>query len=218
MNFELMANSFPLLLAGAAITVEITAMSVTFGLLIGCMIGIARLCSIKPLRYFANVYVDFIRGTPLLVQIFLVYFALPNIIGSRVDPFVAAISACSINSGAYVAEIFRAGIQSIDKGQMEAGRSLGMTWAQTMRYIIMPQAFKNVVPTLANEFIVLLKETSVAGYIGLQDLTKGGDIIKSRTYSAFMPLIAVALIYLVMVMIFSYLVKLLERRLSRSEH
>ena len=98
MNFELMANSFPLLLAGAAITVEITAMSVTFGLLIGCMIGIARLCSIKPLRYFANVYVDFIRGTPLLVQIFLVYFALPNIIGSRVDPFVAAISACSINS------------------------------------------------------------------------------------------------------------------------
>ena len=98
MNFELMANSFPLLLAGAAITVEITAMSVTFGLLIGCMIGIARLCSIKPLRYFANVYVDFIRGTPLLVQIFLVYFALPNIIGSRVDPFVAAISACSITA------------------------------------------------------------------------------------------------------------------------
>lgn len=98
MNFELMANSFPLLLAGAAITVEITAMSVTFGLLIGCMIGIARLCSIKPLRYFANVYVDFIRGTPLLVQIFLVYFALPNIIGSRVDPFVAAISACSIKA------------------------------------------------------------------------------------------------------------------------
>ena len=161
MNFELMANSFPLLLAGAAITVEITAMSVTFGLLIGCMIGIARLCSIKPLRYFANVYVDFIRGTPLLVQIFLVYFALPNIIGSRVDPFVAAISACSINSGAYVAEIFRAGIQSIDKGQMEAGRSLGMTWAQTMRYIIMPQAFKRIIPPLGNEFIAMLKDSSL---------------------------------------------------------
>ena len=172
MNFELMANSFPLLLAGAAITVEITAMSVTFGLLIGCMIGIARLCSIKPLRYFANVYVDFIRGTPLLVQIFLVYFALPNIIGSRVDPFVAAISACSINSGAYVAEIFRAGIQSIDKGQMEAGRSLGMTWAQTMRYIIMPQAFKRIIPPLGNEFIVLIKETSIVGYVGMSDLTR----------------------------------------------
>ena len=129
-----------------------------------------------------------------------------------------AILAFVINSGAYVAEIFRSGISSIERGQFEAGRSLGFNYAQTMWYIIMPQAFKNVVPTLANEFIVLLKETSVAGYIGLQDLTKGGDIIKSRTYSAFMPLIAVALIYLVMVMIFSYLVKLLERRLSRSEH
>ena len=129
-----------------------------------------------------------------------------------------AILAFGINSGAYVAEIFRSGISSIERGQFEAGRSLGFNYAQTMWYIIMPQAFKNVVPTLANEFIVLLKETSVAGYIGLQDLTKGGDIIKSRTYSAFMPLIAVALIYLVMVMIFSYLVKLLERRLSRSEH
>ena len=129
-----------------------------------------------------------------------------------------AILAFGINSGAYVAEIFRSGISSIERGQFEAGRSLGFNYAQTMWYIIMPQAFKNVVPTLANEFIVLLKETSVAGYIGLQDLTKGGDIIKSRTYSAFMPLIAVALIYLCMVMIFSYLVKLLERRLRRSEH
>ena len=175
MNFELMANSFPLLLAGAAITVEITAMSVTFGLLIGCMIGIARLCSIKPLRYFANVYVDFIRGTPLLVQIFLVYFALPNIIGSRVDPFVAAISACSINSGAYVAEIFRAGIQSIDKGQMEAGRSLGMTWAQTMRYIIMPQAFKRIIPPLGNEFIAMLKDSSLVSVIGFEELTRPAD-------------------------------------------
>ena len=129
-----------------------------------------------------------------------------------------AILAFGINSGAYVAEIFRSGINSIERGQFEAGRSLGFNYAQTMWYIIMPQAFRNVIPTLANEFIVLLKETSVAGYIGLQDLTKGGDIIRSRTYSAFMPLIAVALIYLVMVMVFSYLVKLMERRLKRSEH
>ena len=150
LNFDLIASSFPLLLAGAAITVEITALSVGFGLLIGCMVGIARLCNVKALRYLANIYVDFIRGTPLLVQIFLVYFALPGITGSRVDPFFAAISACSINSGAYIAEIFRAGIQSIDPGQMEAGRSLGMTWAQTMRYIIMPQAFKRIIPPLGN--------------------------------------------------------------------
>ena len=217
MNFELMANSFPLLLAGAAITVEITAMSVTFGLLIGCMIGIARLCSIKPLRYFANVYVDFIRGTPLLVQIFLVYFALPNIIGSRVDPFVAAISACSINSGAYVAEIFRSGIMSIDNGQFEAARSLGLNYRQTMIQVILPQAFKNVLPALANEFIVLLKETSISGYIGLNDLTRGGDIIRSITYDPMLPLFGVALIYLVLVVILSSLVKKLERRLRSNE-
>ena len=217
MNFELMANSFPLLLAGAAITVEITAMSVTFGLLIGCMIGIARLCSIKPLRYFANVYVDFIRGTPLLVQIFLVYFALPNIIGSRVDPFVAAISACSINSGAYVAEIFRSGIMSIDNGQFEAARSLGLNYRQTMIQVILPQAFKNVLPALVNEFIVLIKETSIIGYIGMMDLTKGAMLIQSRTYNAFWPLMAAAAIYLVIVGILTWGMNKLERRLRTSE-
>lgn len=212
MNFELMANSFPLLLAGAAITVEITAMSVTFGLLIGCMIGIARLCSIKLLRYFANVYVDFIRGTPLLVQIFLVYFALPNIIGSRVDPFVAAISACSINSGAYVAEIFRAGIQSIDKGQMEAGRSLGMTWAQTMRYIIMPQAFKRIIPPLGNEFIAMLKDSSLVSVIGFEELTRRGQLIIARTYASFEIWMAVAIIYLIMTFAVARFTGYLERR------
>jgi len=212
MNFELMANSFPLLLAGAAITVEITAMSVTFGLLIGCMIGIARLCSIKSLRYFANVYVDFIRGTPLLVQIFLVYFALPNIIGSRVDPFVAAISACSINSGAYVAEIFRAGIQSIDKGQMEAGRSLGMTWAQTMRYIIMPQAFKRIIPPLGNEFIAMLKDSSLVSVIGFEELTRRGQLIIARTYASFEIWMAVAIIYLIMTFAVARFTGYLERR------
>lgn len=212
MNFELMANSFPLLLAGAAITVEITAMSVTFGLLIGCMIGIARFCSIKPLRYFANVYVDFIRGTPLLVQIFLVYFALPNIIGSRVDPFVAAISACSINSGAYVAEIFRAGIQSIDKGQMEAGRSLGMTWAQTMRYIIMPQAFKRIIPPLGNEFIAMLKDSSLVSVIGFEELTRRGQLIIARTYASFEIWMAVAIIYLIMTFAVARFTGYLERR------
>ena len=125
--------------------------------------------------------------------------------------------AFSINSGAYVAEIFRSGIMSVDKGQTEAGRSLGFNYAQTMWYVIMPQAFKTVLPTLCNEFISLLKETSVSGYIAIQDLTKGGDIIRSRTYSAFMPLIAVALVYLVIVMIFTKLIQILERRLRQSE-
>ena len=131
---------------------------------------------------------------------------------------MVAVLAFGINSGAYVAEIFRSGIMSIDNGQFEAGRSLGFNYRQTMFYIVMPQAFKNVLPALGNEFISLLKETSVSGYIALQDLTKGGDIIRSRTYDAFMPLIAVALIYLVMVLVFSRLVGLLERRLRNSDH
>ena len=170
------------------------------------------LVRIKPLRYFANVYVDFIRGTPLLVQIFLVYFALPNIIGSRVDPFVAAISACSINSGAYVAEIFRAGIQSIDKGQMEAGRSLGMTWAQTMRYIIMPQAFKRIIPPLGNEFIAMLKDSSLVSVIGFEELTRRGQLIIARTYASFEIWMAVAIIYLIMTFAVARFTGYLERR------
>lgn len=215
LNFDLMAESFPLLLAGAAITVEITAISVGMGLLIGCLLGIARLCQVKPLRYLANIYVDFIRGTPLLVQIFLVYFALPGIIGERVDPFFAAIAACSINSGAYIAEIFRAGIQSIDKGQMEAGRSLGMSWAQTMRYIIMPQAFKRIIPPLGNEFIAMLKDSSLVSVIGFEELTRRGQLIIARTYASFEIWMAVAIIYLVMTFAVARLVGMLERRYDK---
>lgn len=212
LNIGLMIDSFPLLLAGAGITLQITAMSVTFGLILGCIIGIARLCNIKVLRILANVYVDFIRGTPLLVQIFLVYFALPGIIGHRVDPFLAAISACSINSGAYIAEIFRAGIQSIDKGQMEAGRSLGMSWAQTMRYIIMPQAFKRIIPPLGNEFIAMMKDSSLVSVIGFEELTRRGQLVIARTYASFEIWMAVAIIYLIMTFTVARFVAAMEKR------
>lgn len=202
-------------------TLKITFFAVLIGIVLGFVVAIIRSTyesthKLKILNAICTIYLTVIRGTPVVVQLMIMYF----IIFALHDPgqVFTAILAFGINSGAYVAEIFRSGISSIERGQFEAGRSLGFNYAQTMWFIIMPQAFKNVVPTLANEFIVLLKETSVAGYIGLQDLTKGGDIIKSRTYSAFMPLISVALIYLVMVMVFSYLVKLLERRLKRSEH
>ena len=172
-------------------------------------------CKLKILNAICKVYLTVIRGTPVVVQLMIIYFI---IFGSvDISKVLVAIIAFGINSGAYVAEIFRSGIMSIDNGQFEAGRSLGFNYAQTMMYIIMPQAFKNVLPTLCNEFISLLKETSVSGYIALQDLTKGGDIIRSRTYDAFMPLIAVALIYLAMVMIFTKLVSLLERRLRKSD-
>ncbi|MEG0798035.1 MAG: amino acid ABC transporter permease [Acidaminococcaceae bacterium] len=214
LDLDLVINALPLLLQGAGITLEISALSVGFGLLIGMFVGVARLSSMKLVRYAANVYVDFIRGTPLLVQIFLVYFALPLITGSRIDPFIAAISACSINSGAYVAEIFRGGIQSIDPGQMEAGRSLGLTWVQTMRYVIMPQAFKRIIPPLGNEFIAMLKDSSLVSVIGFEELTRRGQLIIARTYASFEIWLAVAFIYLIMTFTIARLVARLERRYS----
>lgn len=211
-DFKVIMEAFPLLLQGAGITIQITALSVGFGMLIGLIVGIARLSDFVFCRALARVYVDFIRGTPLLVQIFLIYFALPMLTGQRIDPFIAAISACSINSGAYVAEIFRGGIQSIDKGQMEAGRSLGMTWMQTMRYIIVPQAFKRVIPPLGNEFIAMLKDSSLVSVIGFEELTRRGQLIIARTYSSFEIWLTVAFIYLIMTFAISRLVDALERR------
>lgn len=212
MNFELMAQALPLLLMGAAVTVKITALSVLLGILIGLFVGIARISERRALRSVAAVYVDFLRGTPLLVQIFLVYFALPVLTGQRVDPFFAAIAACSINSSAYVAEIFRAGIQSIDAGQMEAGRSLGMTWVQTMRYVIVPQAARRVIPPLGNEFIALLKDSSLVSVIGFEELTRRGQLIIARTYASLEIWLCVAIIYLVMTVSISRLIAWLERR------
>ena len=211
-NFDLVVNSFPLLLVGAGVTIKITALSVALGVVIGLFVGIARISRLRILRVLAAVYVDFFRGTPLLVQIFLVYFALPVITGQRVDPFVAAIGSCGINSGAYVAEIFRAGIQSNDKGQMEAGRSLGMTWVQTMRYIIVPQAFKRVIPPLGNEFIALLKDSSLVSVIGFEELTRRGQLIIAKTYGSLEIWISVAVIYLAMTLTISRFVAYLERR------
>ena len=167
------------------------------------------------LNGICKVYLTVIRGTPVVVQLLIMYFI---IFVSTTNGTMVAIFAFGINSGAYVAEIFRGGIMSIDKGQFEAGRSLGLNYLQTMIYIVIPQMFKVVLPTLCNEFIVLLKETSVAGYVGIADLTKAGDLIRGRTFSAFMPLIAVAIIYLVIVMLFTWLVGKLERRLRNSDH
>ena len=216
-NFNLVMQSLPLLMAGAGITIKITALSVTVGILIGLFMGIARICRLRIFRLIAAVYVDFFRGTPLLVQIFLVYFALPLLTGQRSDPYVAAISACGLNSGAYVAEIFRSGIQSIDRGQMEAGRSLGMTWGQTMRYIVVPQAFKRVIPQLGNEFIALLKESSLVSVIGFEELTRRGQLIIAKTYASVEIWTCVAVIYLVMTLTISRFVAFLEWRYKKDD-
>lgn len=214
---------------GLIVTLKVTFFAVLLGIVLGIFIAIIRSTYDKNsstmrkgpgkmiltlLDLLCRAYLTVIRGTPVVVQLMIMYYV---ILASSTNKILVATLAFGMNSGAYVAEIFRSGIMSIDNGQFEAGRSLGFNFVQTMRYIIIPQAFKNVLPALANEFIVLLKETSVAGYVALQDLTKGGDIIRSRTYDAFMPLIGVALIYLVMVMFFTKLVGILERRLRNSE-
>lgn len=218
------------LLTGLGNTLQITLFAVLLGTVIGVLIAIVRSTWDKNnesmrkgvgkfflwlANAFCKLYLTVIRGTPVVVQLMIIYYI---IFANSNNGVAIAILAFGINSGAYVAEIIRGGIMSIDAGQFEAGRSLGLNFTQTMRYIIIPQALKNVLPALANEFIVLLKETSVAGYVSVMDLTKGGDIIRGRTYSAFMPLIAVALIYLVLVVFFTWLVGKLERRLRSSEH
>ena len=212
MDFELIQRALPLLLMGAGVTIEITAFSVAIGFFIGLFVGIARISQFKILQIMAAVYADCIRGTPLLVQIFLIYFALPMAIGQRVEPFIAAVAACGINSGAYVSEIFRAGIQAIDVGQMEAGRSLGLTWWQTMRFIILPQAFKNILPPLGNEFIAMLKDSSLVSVIGFEELTRRGQLIIAQTYGSFEIWMTVAVLYLIMTMAISRIVAFLEKR------
>ncbi|MBS7368652.1 MAG: amino acid ABC transporter permease [Oscillospiraceae bacterium] len=205
---------------GLLSTLLITALALVIGLVLGFVIAVIRSTHdktgrLKIANLICRVYLTVIRGTPMVVQLLIIYFV---IFGSvNINKILVAVIAFGLNSAAYVAEIVRSGIMSIDNGQFEAGASLGFGYTQTMVSIILPQALKNVLPALANEAIVLLKETSVSGYIAINDLTKGGDTIRSQTYEAFLPLIAVALIYLVMVMIMSSLVTRLERRLSNDK-
>ena len=202
-------------------TIRITVFAVLLGIAIGFLVAIIRSThdktgKLKIANFICRVYLTVIRGTPVVVQLLIIYFGI--FASVNISKMIVAVIAFGINSGAYVAEIVRSGIMSIDKGQFEAGRSLGFNYVQTMVYIIIPQAFKNVLPALGNELIVLLKETSVSGYIAMEDLTKGGDIIRSRTYDAMMPLLAVALIYLIIVMLLEFAVGKLERRLRNSDH
>ena len=208
------------LLKGLLNTVIIAFFAALMGVVIGFLIAVVRsnhdkTGHMKVLNFICNIYLTVIRGTPTMVQLLIIYYVIFSSV--HIDKLIVAILAFGINSGAYVAEIFRSGIMSIDNGQFEAARSLGLSYKTTMISVILPQAFKNVLPALANEFIVLLKETSISGYIGLNDLTRGGDIIRSITYDPMLPLIGVAIIYLVMVMGLSQLVKKLERRLRNNE-
>lgn len=219
------------LLKGLGVTLQITIFAAILGIIIGFIIAAVRStydrnladkkCKsfgdylLKFFNAICNIYLTVIRGTPVVIQLMIIHFI---VLASVRNGIYAAILAFGINSGAYVAEIVRSGIMSIDKGQFEAGRSLGFNYLQTMWHIIIPQAFKNILPALGNEFIVLIKETSVAGYVALKDITYVGNLIRSRTYEAFFPLITVAVIYLIIVMLLSYFLKKLERRLRNSDH
>lgn len=230
LNF-ITGDRWKLLVSGLGVTIKVTLIAMVLGIILGIVFAAIRSSYdltrdeagrnkvkstiLSIFNVIAKIYLTVIRGTPVVIQLLIIYFV---IFASSDNGVMLASLAFGINSGAYVAEIFRSGIMSIDKGQMEAGRSLGFNYLQTMRYIIIPQAFKNVLPALANEFIALLKETSVSGYVALQDLTRAGNIIRSKTYSAFMPLIAVAVIYLIMVMALTAGVSRLERRLRNSDH
>lgn len=219
------------MLQGLGNTLTITAVSAIIGIVLGVIIAAVRSSYdkneeslklrggfsyhlLKFLNGICKIYLTIIRGTPVVVQLLICYFI---IFAASSNGVAVAIFAFGINSGAYVAEIFRGGIMSIDQGQFEAGRSIGFNYIQTMRYIILPQMFKTVLPTLLNEFIALLKETSVAGYVAVTDLTKAGSSISASTYSYYMPLLTVALVYLVIVMLLTKLVGILERRMRKNE-
>lgn len=221
-------NRWLRLVRGLGITLEVTFFALILGVVLGFLVAIVRSTyeqsprkktpSDYLLRFFnavCKIYITIIRGTPTTIQLLIMYFVVFQSV--KIDKVLVAVIAFGLNSGGYVAEIMRSGIMSLDKGQMEAGRSLGLNYVQTMQHIVLPQAFKNVLPALVNEFIVLLKETSIAGLIALQELTYQGNLIRSQTYSAFMPLIAVALIYLGVVMLLSFGLSKLERRLRRSD-
>lgn len=215
-RFDLVWQSMPLLFSGAWLTIKLTTISVFIGIILGTIAGMARL-SKGPLRYLAAMYIDFTRGTPLLVQIFLIFYGLPPIIGNPIPPFLAALIALSLNSGAYVAEIVRAGIQSIEKGQIEAAQSLGLNSRDTMIHIVLPQAFRRIIPPLGNEFIALLKDSSLVSVIALEELVRKAQIIIGRTFRPFELWLAVAFIFLIMTFTISRLVALIEKRIKAGE-
>ncbi|MDO4490546.1 MAG: amino acid ABC transporter permease [Lachnospiraceae bacterium] len=208
-------DRYMLLLRGIGVTIKVALLAVLIGLVIGFLIALCNMSKKKPLRFIGGLYTDVIRGTPSVTQLMIIYFVI--FASVRWPKWIIAAIAFGVNSGAYVSEIIRAGIMSIDKGQTEAGRSLGLTASQTMISIVLPQAIKNIFPTLCNEFIVLIKETAIVGYVGLMDIQKAGDFIKSATFLAFMPLFGTAIIYYVLIKLLTLALKKVEDALRKSD-
>ena len=208
-------DRYKLLLSGIGVTIKVSLLAIVIGILIGMLIAMCNLSKKKLLRFIGGVYTDVIRGTPSVTQLMIIYFVIFATV--PLNKWIIAAIAFGVNSGAYVSEIIRAGILSIDKGQTEAGRSLGLSAFQTMSRIVVPQAVKNIFPALCNEFIVLIKETAIVGYVGLMDIQKAGDFIKSATFVAFMPLIGTAVIYYVLIKILPLALRRVEIRLRKAD-
>lgn len=208
-------DRYKLLISGIGVTIKVSIVAVILGILIGFLIALCNLSKNKFLRGIGKIYTDIIRGTPSVTQLMIIYFVIFATVD--IEKWIIAAIAFGINSGAYVSEIIRAGILSIDKGQTEAGRSLGLNAYQTMTRIVIPQALKNIFPALCNEFIVLIKETAIVGYVGLMDIQKAGDFIKSATYEAFMPLIGTAIIYYVLIKVLTLILGVFENKLRKSD-
>ncbi len=208
-------DRYLLLWNGIGITIKVSLLAAAFGLVIGFVIALCNLSKRRSLNIIGKVYTDVIRGTPSVTQLMIIYFVVFATVNW--EKWIIAAIAFGINSGAYVSEIIRAGIMSVDKGQTEAGRSLGLTSSMTMVHIIIPQAVKNIFPAMCNEFITLIKETAIVGYVGLVDIQKAGDFIKSTTYEAFMPLIGTAIVYFTMIKMLTMLFRRFERHLRRSD-
>ena len=208
-------DRYKLLLSGIGVTIKVSLLAIVIGILIGMLIALCNMSKRKLPRIVGGIYTDVIRGTPSVTQLMIIYFVI--FAPTNLDKWIIAAIAFGINSGAYVSEIIRAGILSVDHGQTEAGRSLGLSAFQTMTRIVIPQAVKNIFPALCNEFIVLIKETAIVGYVGLMDIQKAGDFIKSATYSPYMPLIGTAVIYYVLIKILTLALRQLEKSLRKSD-
>lgn len=213
MDFSFLPEYYNFFIEGAKLTLYLAFFTVLLGTLLGLLLSLMRLSNNKFLKLLSSMYVEFLRGTPLLVQIYIIYYGLPSL-GIEFSDIVAGVIALSINSSAYVSEIIRAGLEAVDKGQMEAARSLGMSYGQAMKHIIIPQGFKNILPALGNEFIVVVKESSIVSVIGLHDLMYNANIIRGNTFRPFEPLIIAALIYFIMTFTLSKVLGILERKMK----
>ncbi|OIU71127.1 amino acid ABC transporter permease [Rossellomorea aquimaris] len=217
LDFAQLLPSIPFILEGLKVTLMIVGAAGILGFLFGIILSLFKISSVKPLVWFADIYTSVFRGTPLVLQLMIIFYGSPQLFGTQIEPYTAAILSFSLNSAAYISEIIRAGINAVDKGQKEAAMALGIPYSQTMKDIILPQAIKNILPALMNEFITLTKESAIVTVIGAMDVMRRSYMVGSDLYSFFEPLLLAGFIYYIMVMILTLLGKLLERRLKGND-